>query len=84
MSTASTSDYDSLLKTVSSWPAEQRISFAHDVLGTLRGTPDVEPSAPGRNTLARALGLARGTGPVPDDAEAERILEEARMEKYGR
>jgi hypothetical protein len=84
MSVARSSDYDSLLKTVSSWPAEQRISFAHDVLGTLREGPGVESSTPKRNTLARALGLARGTGPAPDDAEIERILDEVRMEKYGR
>jgi hypothetical protein len=84
MDTAATPEYNSLLKTVSSWPADARLSFAHDLLGTLRHETTLSEPRPKRDTLARALGLARGTGPAPDDAEVERILGEARMEKYGR
>lgn len=83
MSTAASSDYDTVLKTVSAWPVKTRLAFAQDLLATLQSeSTSVEPKR--GDTLSRALGLARAGSPPPDDAEVARILDERRMEKYGR
>jgi hypothetical protein len=76
-----TSDYQEILQRVAAWPAERKVSLANEILGSVQG--QAKPKAK-RDTLSRALGLARGNGPPPDDTEVDRILEEHRMEKYGR
>ena len=79
---SSATEYDHILQLVTSWPADQRRSLAQEILASVQGgTPRRKPP---RNTADRALGLARGQGPPPDDEEVARILDEARMEKYGR
>jgi len=71
-----------ILKQIASWPVEEKVSLAHEILYSVQGAPASGGSR--RNTLARALGLARVEGSVPDDAEVRRMLDEHRMEKYGR
>jgi hypothetical protein len=45
---------------------------------------EAEVPQPKRNTLDRALGLAKVPGqPAPTDEEVDRWLDERRMEKYG-
>ena len=36
-----------------------------------------------RRTLDRAIGVARGSSPPPDDATVKRWIEEHRLRKYG-
>jgi hypothetical protein len=75
-------EYHDILKKIAAWPPDRKVSLANDILGTIR--TDQPTARPKRNTLARALGLARTQSPPPDDAEVARILDERRMEKYGR
>jgi hypothetical protein len=75
-------EYRDILKQIASWPAEQKVSLANDILGTVQSTsPNRRPK---RDTLSRALGLAKVDGTPPNDAEVARMLDEHRMEKYGR
>lgn len=75
-------EYENVLHLVASWPAERRMSLARDILASVREQSSLLKVP--RNTADRALGLARTDGPPPDDAEVARILDEARMAKYGR
>jgi hypothetical protein len=77
----SNAEYDAVLQVVSQWPAEQRITLAHDVLETLRAHGRDEAGV--KSTLDRALGLGRGAGEPPSDEQVENWLEERRMEKHG-
>ena len=76
-----TSDYETVLRTVRQWPPEQRFGLVQEVLKTL-----APPGAPGSGrapTLARARGLLAAAQPPPSDAEVERWLDERRTERYG-
>ena len=73
------SDYQHVLRIVSSWPPEQRETLAHDVLETLKHHATGLP----KQTLQRALGLARGNAPPPSDDDVKRWIHEHRLEKYG-
>jgi hypothetical protein len=75
-------EYHEILKVIESWPAERKVSLAYDILGSVQSNGAVVK--PKQNTLARALGLARVEGLPPNDEEVARMLDERRMEKYGR
>ena len=75
-------DYDTVLRVVQSWTPAMRAALMQDI----SNTPAQQVEAPRikRNTLGRALGLAKVPGqPAPSDEEVERWLDERRMEKYG-
>jgi hypothetical protein len=76
-------EYREILKQIDAWPPERKVSLAREILDSVESVLQANPK-PKRDTLSRALGMARveGTTP-PDDAEVERILDERRMEKYG-
>jgi hypothetical protein len=64
---------------VRSWPADARIELAQEILSTVP-----ERSRPrARGTLQNLLGLLRGAGSPPDDAECQRILEAELLRKHG-
>lgn len=73
-------DFQSVLKTVSSWPADQRASLAHALLQSLSTS---DPSSRKKPTLDEIVGIARGTGPAPTDAQVKQWLDEHRMRKHG-
>jgi hypothetical protein len=75
-------EYSSVIKTVSTWPLEDRITLAQDLLGTLKS--DVAQRRTSKNTADQALGIAKGSGPAPTDGEVKQWIDEHRMEKYGR
>ena len=76
------SDYQHILRLVTSWPAEQRRLLAQDILATVQTSPTRVKST--RNTLNRAFGLLQGSQSPPDDDDVKHIIHEQRMEKYGR
>ena len=75
------SDYQHILRLVTSWPAEQRRLLAKDILATVQTSPALVKSP--RSTVDRALGLLRGEQSPPDDDDVKGIIHEHRMEKYG-
>lgn len=78
---SSNPDYQSVLKQVSAWPPEDRVALAQDLLGSIQSA--AAPGPPPRDTLRRAIGLARGPGPVPNDVDVRQWLDEHRSQKYG-
>ena len=74
-------DYSTVLRRVLAWPIDARIALARDLLSTIRS--EVAKQRGTRNTVSRALGLAKGKGAVPSDEEVRRWIDEHRMEKYG-
>ncbi len=70
----------SILAQVTPWPEEDRVALAYQILRNMR--LKTRESAP-RGTLERALGIARGTTPPPDDETVKKWLEEHRQQKYG-
>jgi hypothetical protein len=81
MSSAETTDYERVLKTVRSWSAVQRFTLVQDVLKTL--APSESPQRAAQPTLDRARGLLATGGPTPTDAEIGQWLDERRRERYG-
>jgi hypothetical protein len=73
-------EIDSIIAQVTPWPEEDRVALAYRLLREARGR--TRQPAP-RNTLTRALGLAAGTSPPPDDATVDRWIEEHRLQKHG-
>ncbi|NCC33593.1 MAG: hypothetical protein EOM24_16490 [Chloroflexia bacterium] len=76
---AQTSDYETILRFVRSWPAAQRFALVQDVLGTLAPV-EREP----RPTLPHARGLLATDQAPPSDAQVAEWLNERRTERYGR
>ncbi len=72
-------NYDEVLKTVETWPADQRLTLVQDILKTL--TLSSPQSRPRHSTLKRALGLLE-TAPPPSDEQVQQWIDERRMEKY--
>jgi len=76
-------EMEEVLRRVAAWPVAIRLSFARRVLETLEQVPDVERKTRGA-PVEEVLGLLATGGPVPDDAECRRILEEELLKKYAR
>ena len=76
---AQTSDYETILALVRSWPAAQRFSLVQDVLVTLAPTE----RAP-HPTLQHARGLLATDHTPPTDEQVTEWLEERRSERYGK
>jgi hypothetical protein len=74
-------EFDSIAERVNTWPPEQQMPLAEQILSR---TSDQQLAPPPRRTLDKAIGLLRGDGPPPSDAEVKRIIEEARIAKYGK
>ncbi|HYO09693.1 MAG TPA: hypothetical protein VER17_12035 [Tepidisphaeraceae bacterium] len=73
-------EIDSILARVKPWPEEDRVALAYRILRDLR--KQTREPAP-RRTLERAIGVARGTTPPPDDATVKQWIGEHRQAKYG-
>lgn len=73
-------EIESIIESVKPWPEEDRVALAYLILRDMR--KKTRESAP-RNTLQRALGIARGATPPPNDATTRQWVEQHRQEKYG-
>jgi hypothetical protein len=73
-------EIESIIATVKPWPEEDRVALAYLILRDMR--KKTREAAP-RHTLARALGIAKGTTPPPDDATVRQWMAEHRERKYG-
>ncbi len=78
--TCSDPNYESILRTVHTWPAAKRFLLIQDLLKTI--APAEQPNTPAA-TLSQALGLLATNQPVPSNEETARWLAEYRAEKYG-
>lgn len=78
-----TNEYSEVLRIVTSWPMDQRIALAHDVLQRATDSQSEAESERRRPTFERARGIARASGPAPTDEQIKRWIGECRMEKYG-
>lgn len=74
-------EIESIIEKVKPWPEEDRVALAYLILREMRRKTR-EPAP--RNTLERALGVARGTSEPPDDATVKRWIDEHREAKYGK
>lgn len=74
-----TAEYTEVLKIVASWPIDQRVALAHEVLQSTEGSQ----SAKRRPSFERARGIAKTGDIAPDDEQVKRWIGEHRMEKYG-
>jgi hypothetical protein len=74
-------EIETLVAHVKSWPMEDRVALAYEILRDMRRKPIGDPP---RQTLASAIGIARGAGPVPSDEDVKRWIEEERLSKYGK
>jgi hypothetical protein len=81
MSAAKPISYDAVLRIVSDWPSEKRLSLVQDVLQTL--VPDVKGTRAPCRTLEKALGLLATGQPASSDVEVQHWLNERRAVKYG-
>jgi hypothetical protein len=76
-----TAEYDEILARVRTWPPEQRLHLAEDLLQSLPRASDADGlrGVP----VEKVRGVAAGAGPVPDDDAVRRWVEEHHAEKYG-
>jgi hypothetical protein len=74
------SEIESIIEQVKPWPEEDRVALAYLILRDMRKQPR-QPAL--RDTFRRALGIARGSSPPPDDATVRQWIEEHRRQKYG-
>ena len=75
-------DYDSVLATVSSWPADRRASLVNALIESLSNA--TVPQRSRKPTIDELVGVARGDGPPPTDEQVKQWIDEYRMHKYGR
>jgi len=73
-------DIQRIIEQIKIWPDQDRVALAYRILRDIRKQTRQPPP---RNTANRALGIAAGEGPPPDDATVRRWIEEHRMRKYG-
>ena len=73
-------EIDSIVAQVTPWPEEDRVALAYTILRDARNR--TRQPAP-RKTLSRALGIAAGTLPPPDDATVDQWIMEHRLQKLG-
>lgn len=75
-------DRETILCTVQSWPAEEQIALAVEILELAQGPTAEEPlEPPDSRSLA---GLIANSQTPPTDEEVAQWLDAHRMEKYGR
>ena len=72
-------EIDTIIAQVTPWPMEERVALAYEILREMR--KQTRQPAP-RRTLARVVGIARGTSAPPDDAMVRQWIEEHRLAKY--
>jgi len=73
-------DINEILSRVEPWPEADRVALAYQILRKMRIAP-LQPAP--RDTFSRALGVAAGNSPPPDDETVDRWIQEHRDEKYG-
>jgi hypothetical protein len=79
MPPAAPAEYNEILARVQTWPAEQRLRLAEDLLRSFhpaRG-PDGVRGVP----VEQVRGVAAGVGPAPDDDTVRRLIAEHQREK---
>jgi len=75
-------DIEDVIREVSAWPAELRLSLAHRLLDGLGSGPK---SGLRRGYSAReAAALVNSRQPAPDDTTVHRWIDEHRVEKHSR
>lgn len=72
MSAVTTTEVQEIVDRVRSWPADARIGLAEEILATVPERRRTRPTG----SLRNLLGLLRGAGSAPNDAECRRILED--------
>ena len=81
MSSNLTAEYNEILARVRTWPQQQRLRLAEDLLRSLPYVSDADGlrGVP----VEQVRGMAAGAGPVPDDNTVRRWVEAHHAEKYG-
>ncbi len=85
MTAGETNDIADVVRRVQSWPAPLRVALARRILETLESPPVEQPptTRPRGPTAAEVAAMFKTDRPAPDDDEAQRILEEELVKKYG-
>ncbi len=74
-----TADREAILRTIETWPVEDRVALAQVILRRATG----QLTQPQRPSWQQLAGLASTGQPPPSDEEVARWLGEHRSEKYG-
>jgi hypothetical protein len=74
-------EYQKVVQTVLSWPPEDRASLIQLLLDGMKSHATATAQ---KLQLSDFVGIARGSGAAPDDAQVKQWIDEHRMEKYGR
>lgn len=82
MTTAETSDINTVVQHVQSWPVPMRIALARRILETVEDAAAQERPRRGYS-VEEVRAILKIDQPAPDDATVERWLDEHRLEKYG-
>ncbi len=77
-----TLDRETILRAVRSWPTDEQIALAEEILELAQEPTVEEPLEPPDSRSLAGL-IANGQTP-PTDEEVAQWLDEHRMEKYGR
>jgi len=65
---------------VEKWPEEARRSLVEKIMATFG---EASPTPVRRKNFMNLLGLLKTDGPPPTDEEVDRMLHDARMERFG-
>jgi hypothetical protein len=73
--------YKTVIEQINTWPADERLALAHEILRTLR--PELSGGKRREGTLHIALGLLATGEPAPTDEIVQQWIRERREERYG-
>ena len=73
-------EIEAIMEQVKPWPEEERVALAYEILREMRKETRKPPP---RQTLGRAIGIARGEVSPPDDATVKQWIDEYRLKKHG-
>ena len=82
MIAAETQEIGDILQRVQTWPSRKKLALARRLLESVEVASDSH--SPGKRGLSsqQVLGICKPDGPVPNDEEVQRILEDELIKKY--
>ena len=82
MITAETQDFSEILQRVQTWPTRKKLALARRLLESVEVAADAESLGMRAVSSQQVLGMWKPDGPVPNDEEVQRILEDELIKKY--
>ena len=84
MISVNTTDLNEVLQRVRDWPVHARIRLVQSILGTVDRDSTTQPTLVNkRMTADEVVAHLKMPQPSPTDEECDKVVDEARMRKYG-